>query len=455
MKINITWMFLASVLLFTLGGCSRDQGLEGVESGESTSVGIVLRLPTATQSSLTEGSTRATHDGNAKEEETTIRTADVFIYSGNGDYLRHEHLTAANFSTTNSAAAGSGWDEYASTKAISTTTGPKYFYVGINLPASSASSLEGKPMGVASTEVQTLARTEVNTTVGLPMFNLTRAVSATMVSDTTANKVTVQVERLVAKVTVEKSPTMAQTGTPGAIGPLTWAINNQNTKFYLLQGTAPVYADPNWRTGSYVAGDYAAAVAPTDYVSVNDGPQTTANYNAQYAVENTSEGKTQKELTRVTVRAWFVPAQWVLTGGYNSSTQSVTRSANGNYNSTTPSSSTPADYWVVTPAVGAEPEYFQSQSDADAFAAAKGVTALAHPGGICYWNFFLNTTNRAGEVLRNEYYKANIISIQAPGKETDAVSSADSPVPTNTTVQATVQILNWNPVSMEDKELVP
>lgn len=454
MKKTINWMLSASVLLAVgIAGCTRDKTPGGVAEGQETSMELKLVFAANQIPQVTEDGTRVTNDLNAKPEEAEIKTADVFIYSGSGDYLRHEHLTATDFTTTNSAAATAGYDEYASSKAISTTTGPKYFLVGVNLPTAAATSLEGKAMGAASTEIQSIARTAVNTTAGLPMFS-TQAVSATMVQDATQNKFTAQVKRIVAKVTVEKSATMVQQGTTGALGPLTWAVNNQNTKYFLMQGAATIYTDPNWKRDTYASTDYAAAVAPTDYVAVNDGPQTVTNYNALYAIENTSETKTQKELTRITVRAWFVPAQWVLTGGYNSTTQTVTRTANSNYNSTTPSSSTPADFWAVTPAVGAETEYFQAQADATAYAQAKGVTAASHPGGICYWNFFLNN-GRTGEVVRNDYYRCNITRIVAPGKENDSVTSPDAPPATNTTVTATVQMLNWTPVPVEDKELVP
>ena len=459
MKNLINGMLVASVFSVGIAGCTQDKTSELAPEGEQTLVEIVFQVPSASQPAANDG-TRApsnTTDGNAKLEETEIKSADVFMYSGNGDFLSRTALTPSDFNnqSTNSAATGSGYDEYASTKQIPTTTGTKHFLVGINLPSTVSSTIVGKPMGAAATEIQTMTRSLVNLTNGLPMFNLTGPTQAEMTEQVApaTNTVTVKVERIVSKVTVEKSPTMTQTGTVGSIGPLTWAVNNTNTKFFLTQGTAAVYADPNWTAAQYNAADFERA-ADADYVAVNDGPQSSAAaYNAQYAMENTSENKLQKELTRVTVKAPFAPAQWVTTGTAWTAPADPANSPNSNY--VAGGTSTYVTFYVVTPAVGATPRYFQDATDANRYAGEKGVTAATHTGGVCYWNFWVNTNNRKGEMLRNEYYKANIISIQAPGRADDSVTGPDSVVPTSTSVTATVQILNWLPVPMEDKELVP
>ncbi len=233
-------MLAASAVTVGVTSCDRDTAINPADDGgEPTTVGIVFQVPSAGQPAAPDGQTRATNDGNAKEEEAAIKSADVFIYSGNGDYLSHMPLTSADFSTTNTGTATSGtitgWDEYASTKPIATTTGQKYFLVGVNLPAGAATALQGKSMGTAATQALTVTRANINLTNGLPMFNQSGPTAATIATGATPQEVKVRVERIVSKITVERrmSPVMDQFGTPGTIGQLTWAVNNTNTRYFL------------------------------------------------------------------------------------------------------------------------------------------------------------------------------------------------------------------------------
>jgi hypothetical protein len=366
----------------------------------------------------------------------------VFIYTDAGAYLSHTHLTATQFTQLASIANADVWE---TTTPIPTTTGTKTFLVGINLPTAAASSLENKTLSAASTLVQTIARADITTlpASGIPMFSVASA-TATMQTDATQNKITVDVKRIVAKVTVERSTTMTQEGTPGTLGTLQWVINNQNSKYFLLQGSPSAYADPNWTAASYLAGDFADA-ADTEYVDVNNGPQSpVSNYNVRYALENTSDQKTMKELTRVTVRATFIPSQWVTS--YTAGSGNITRTANGN--------TTPTTFYTVTPSVGADTEYFQNQTDANNYATDKGTTASTFTGGYCYWNVFLNKDHR-GEVYRNDFYKLNITRVVAPGQSTPALKDPDKQTTADTSVTADVDVLYWNAPVQDDVDLIP
>ncbi len=457
MKKIINWMLVASAFTVGIAGCTNDKAPgSGTLDGDPTAVEIQLQFTPNRLPGIPEAETRATQDPNAKVEETDLKTADIFIYSGNGDFLRREHLATAAFTQQTSTTTADVWQ---TSTPISTTTGPKYFLVGINIPSAAATSLEGKPMASATTEIQTIARADIAIANGLPMFSL-QPVAATMQQDATQNRVTVDVKRIVAKVTVKKDANITQSGAAGYIGPMTWAVNNQNSKYFLQQGAAPNYADPNWTSAQYNAADFSAAVAPGDYVGVNEASPapTTATYNALYALENTSQNKTQKELTRITIRAQFTPQRWVATGGYNNTQtprQPPTYSNNPNYNATTPSSSTPTTFYTVVRAVGQPVDYFQSQTDANNYSADNGnATVNTFTDGYCYWNFFLNNGHN-GEVYRNDYYQCNITRVVAPGNATPAITSPDAPPATSTTVTAVVNILYWNAVPMENKELIP
>jgi hypothetical protein len=419
------------------GSCTKDSN-RSITEGEATSAELKLHF----RPNQLPSETRATSDPNGTTAEAEIKTADVFIYTDAGAYLTHTHLTAAQFTQLASTANADVWE---TTTPIPTTTGARTFLVGVNLPSAAASSLENKTLTAANTTIQTIARADITTlpSGGIPMFSVA-AVTATMQTDASANQVTVNVKRIVAKVTVERSTTMVQEGTPGTLGELQWVINNQNSKYYLMQGSPTTYPDPNWTAASYLASDFADA-ADTEYVAVNNGPQSpVSNYTVRYAVENTSDQKTKKELTRVTIRATFIPAQWVTT--YTAGSGTVSRTANSN--------TTPTTFYTVTPSLGADTEYFQNQTDANNYATDKGTTASTYTGGYCYWNVFLNKTH-VGEVYRNDFYKLNITRVVAPGNSSPALTDPNAQPSTDTSVTANVDIVYWNNPVQDDVDLVP
>jgi hypothetical protein len=435
-------ILLTSIVVgaMVFGSCTRNESNK-IAEGATTTAELKLHfrpneLPAAAQD------TRATSDPNGTTAEAEIKTADVFIYTDAGAYLSHTHLTASQFTQLTSTATADVWE---TTTPIPTTTGARTFLVGVNLPTAAATSLENKTLTAASTTIQTIARADITTLPagGIPMFS-EKTVTATMQTNSTLNKVTVNVKRIVAKVTVERSTAMTQEGTPGTLGTLEWVINNQNSKYYLMQGTPTTYPDPNWTAASYLASDFADA-ADSEYVAVNNGPQSpVSNYTARYAVENTSDQKTKKELTRVTVRATFIPAQWVTS--YTQGSGTVTRTTNSN--------TTPTTFYTVTPSLGADTEYFQNQTDANNYATDKGSTASTFTGGYCYWNVFLNKA-RTGEVLRNDFYKLNITRVVAPGNNSPALTDPNNQPSTDTSVTADVDVLYWNAPVQDNVDLVP
>jgi hypothetical protein len=425
-----------SILAIGLSGCAKDKTDGGADTGDATTFSLKLRFAPPKE-------TRATDDPNATAEEAALLTADVYIYTGAGDFLSRTHLDAGQFTQPTGT-----YDLYETSTPIATTTGSKLFYVGVNLPAAAAASLENQSLSAAATTIQALAsRTEISLAAGLPMFS-TASVTATMAAAPTVNTVTANVQRLVAKVTVEKDAAMVTEGTDGVLGELTWAINNQNLKYYLFQGASPLNVDPNWAPASYDAGDFGAA-ATTDYVPVDQGPVAdVTTYHAQYAVENTSDQKTMKELTRVTISATFIPDLWVETYVAGSGTTAPVTNPNVAAN-------LPATFYTVAPGVGQPTQYFANQADAESYATDKGgLTVLTYTEGVCYWNIYLNK-EATGEVRRNDFYQCNIRRIVAPGQPTDAVTSPNAQPETDTSVTVDVNILDWNSPIMDDYDLVP
>ncbi len=452
MKKIINHILITSLCIGAVVGCTREKTVE-YTSGEKASVEMVLQFPMNTPS---ESATRATNDTNGTAAEAAVNTVDVFIYTGGGDYWGHQHLAGSAFTQQPSTATADVWQ--ANTTFVA-QTGANNFYIGVNLPTAIATALEHKSMSAAANLAHTIARADITTLPagGIPMFS-TSAVAATLQPRPTTNTITADVKRIVAKVTVEKATNMRQDGTSGQLGQMSWTINNQNSRVFMLQGGPSAYADPNWTAASYNSTDFHDAATPAvaaEWPNVNNGPVTdVSTYNVLYALENTSDQKTMKELTRVTVRATFVPEKWIDTGGYNSTTGTLSDPVNNtNYNAS-PGASTPTDFWTVAPGAGQDTQYFRSQTDADAYAQSKSVTASAHTGGWCYWNIFLNKANR-GDVYRNDFYKCNITRVVAPGQNTPALKDPNSQPTQDTDVTAVVNVLHWNTPVQDNYELVP
>lgn len=453
MKKIFIGMLSASVCVAAgLAGCTPDGKADNPNfQGEPTSVDLVLRL---TPNASTGGQTRATSDPNGTDAEAAPHTFDVFIYTGAGEYLDHKTFTADQFAQ---GAATTSADVWTANAPISTTTGAKNFLVGVNLPTAAASSLERETMSAAYNITQTIERADITTAVpagGIPMFSKA-PVAVTLVAEPASNKFTAEVVRIVAKVTVEKSvdPVMEQAGVDGTLGQMLWTINNQNTKYFLIQGQPSTYVDPNWSLSQYAASDYPdAATAPVndaEWKNVQDGPQTKDNYLSMYALENTANEKVQKQLTRVTVRATFIPEEWVATGGFDTNTKVLTRSANG--------TATPVTFYTVTPSAGEGTEYFQSQADAQSYATYKNTgpsQPVTYTDGWCYWNIFLNKANR-GDVYRNDIYRCKITRVVAPGNNSPAMTDPNAQAQTETSITADVDIMFWNAPVTDNYELVP
>lgn len=449
MKVSFKHAIMAfAALTLGLTSCSNDDDVTGggdVDNGTPTQMTISINFPKSTAPQV-----RATADPNASDAEAAVKTVDVFIYNASGVFMSHEALTASDF--TASTASGTA-DKYTYSKAtkISTTTGQKNIFVGINLPSGVATSLVNQSMGKLATAAQTLTRAQLTTIAnGLPMFSSTPATSTFVADDTDpANNVTVTVERLVAKVTVEADASMVVAGVPGTLGDLKFAINNFNERMFLVQGAGPDFKDPNWDSQgltTFNASEFSDA-ATTEYVSILDrrtfvGTPGVADYAACYASENTSKEKLKGEITRATVRATFIPADMVKSDGAGGYTETTT-AAEG--------ITVPATFYAYTESVGAGTKYFYTKAVADSYAVSKGGTAadvLEYVDGYCYWDMFLNkTTTGTGvkwDVLRNEYFKCNITRIVAPGKPTiDVVPPTVTP-DDETKITVNIDVLFWN-----------
>lgn len=420
----------AAVLAMGLSGCSKDHpGGNGEDNGQPSYITVAIRS--------NDPATRALTDGNSTNEEALVKTVDVFIYNGAGVFMKHQHLTSADF-----APNGTADDKYVATTKIATTTGVKKVHVGVNLPAGSFAGIiaAGSTEARLSDAAMAVTRAYANnpTLNGTPMFSET-AVAHDVVSDPngTLNKFEVTVQRMVAKVVVAKSATMTKLGVDGALGSMQFSLNNVHEKTFALQGAAPLYKGPNW--DSWSATDFSNA-GVADYKAVDATPPATilAYANPYYALENTFKNKTAQEATRLTIRAQFAPAKY-----YKADATPPGYILTDITTDPEPFGST---FYSVTPNIGDPTAFFFDLAVANAYKADKGGTVLTYTDGWCYWNSFkFNPTDadKKFQILRNDIYEFTINSVMAPGSP-DPDVDPNKPLDDETYMLVNVNIKPWN-----------
>ena len=452
MKVKFKYAIMA-VAALTLGltSCSNNDEVTGGETdnGTETYMKVSINFP-----STNAPQTRATtEDVNATDAEAAVKGVDVYIYTSSGAYLSHTNLGASDFQQ---GAATANGDLYEAQKKIPTTTGPKSILVGINLPSAIATGLENQTLSKVLTTAQTLTRAQLtNLTNGIPMFS-TAVVDANFVADETDSRNTIiaTVQRMVAKVTVEKSSGMKQDGVEGELGTLEFAINNFNERSYLVQKASPNFEDPNWASGSYLSSEFSDAATTADWKTVVTPVADVKDLDAHYAAENTSEDKTMGEITRVTVRATFMP---------NVITVYANGTHDGNYKTVDRVSDlsiiSPETFYTVTASATSGTAYFYDSTVADAYANDNHATKVTYTNGLCYWNMYLNKeTGKKGaqwDVVRNEFFRCQITRIVAPGNATPDVKDPTQKPDAETNITTNIDIMDWNTPILSNYELEP
>ena len=448
-KVNL-FATLAVAAALTLGvtGCSKDDnggpGGGAIEPGKPTAMELTIYAPRAPQ-------TYAADDNNATDGEIEMKTLNVLIYaetslSGHFVLEKSAALTRADFET-----ALSNPDTYVMKDAskITTTTGNKKLYVLMNYPGTLPAI--GSPLTSLPNLEYALTAADALSANGLAMSSVEEK-AATLVAETTpgttpaANKVTIAVKRMVAKVTVQEN--IARTNGNieshgGILTNLQFALGHANKSIYAFQkkvGAAPsiVVQDPNW--SSYAPGDFfgisSYALASTDYQDVDAAATATLSLKTAYVPENTAAtyNVDGDNLTYISVRAQYQPEFF----------SDDTGASKG------PNSDPAKTFWVVSHTDGSI-LYFDNVTEASTYQANTAGSTMSAPytDGLCYFRAYINKNGTADgnipgsaaakfDVLRNNYYKATINSITAPGKPID-----EGKVTEETTLICDIEIQPW------------
>ena len=447
MKTNKFFAIAAAALVMGLSSCIKENELvnNSNDGGAQTYMGISFTIPASNQ-------TRATHDVNASEAEAAFKFVDVFIYNpSTGMQVQHERIPSSYFSGPNPGTNSDDWTYVSSTK-IATTTGAKKVIVGVNLSSDLSTKLKGASLGEFINVSQAVNIEDVTgATDGFAMFS-TAPVDIILVKDpdfgAKENYPTIKVQRLVAKVTVQKDENI-QIIAAGAVENLMFVLNNTNKKTFFIQ---PVdKKDHNWATTP--AGDLLDG--NSDYVNVDAHNVTVKNLNPKYALENTTQEYLMGQITRATVRATFIPAEI--------KEYAVGADKAGGYKDVDVTATTPATFYSVSYNMGANRAYFFDEAVADDFADDNGASVVTYTNGLCYWDMFLNPDNNpAGlpdmggpyDVFRNDFYRCNITKIIGPGRATPEVTDPTKPPTVPTDIMVDIQMLYWNPI-LKDYVLEP
>lgn len=398
-------MVLGLALVLGLSSCSKDSDMDLPKGDGKAALTININQPTTFKS---------TKDGEATPDaDAVIKTVNVYVYSGG------------------SLMANQKFDNVESNKVTISglTTGPKEVYVGVNLPENlDKAIIANGPSAAYTTTVAELYNEEGN----IAMFS--SAVANTNLEEKdegASNTVTVNVSRLLAKVTLTQKADFSEDIGIGTVSDLQFNVSNVNTKFFPLP-TAD-HKDPNY-TSPVTVGDLIAGV-DAGYVGL-DGT------NSVFTTENTSVGIKQSENTYVSVRGKFVPAKisTYTTGGSIGEGDAITAGT--------------TFYKVI---VNAVVYFFSDKTHADALSTDnEGAQVMEYKEGLTYYNIFLNPNGLTNgevvgvnpyDVLRNTKYNVTINKIIGLGDNKDNVD--DEEIGKTTDLDVSITVEDWKTVAQE------
>ncbi|MGJ1365203.1 Mfa1 family fimbria major subunit [Sphingobacterium spiritivorum] len=445
----------------TLASCKKQGGEIPVNPQEGKDASLTLSITSAANIG-TYASTVG--DDNGTENERKINTIDVFLFSEEGS------LTPAGHQRFSGADAN-----LSTAKKITTKTGRKRVYIGINLPTSLADQIKNNYSVLESPQTIDIA-TLASANDGVMMFSQSVTSLDIKEGDDPANKITIPVSRLLAKAAVLAGSNLNISDVQnGTVSDLQFTVAQRNQKIFV--GQLYDFKDPNWAyinpfvsgTSGALTPEYSAnftKVLNLEYKAIDASGTANNAIKTAYITENTAELPAPTQVTYIQVKGKFTPKK-LEDGG--------SLSADGTF-------------YVMFGQVGSNDAmhqlYFSTEAAANVEAnlskynnGTKQRTAiLKYDKGICYFRLYLNEDQAAGAtrlgILRNTFYKAQITRIkglgtplegQIPGTEGTPGNPGGGVTPINPTdptkpvtpgnldanIEATVTITPWKLVTSE------
>lgn len=448
-------MTMTAAAVMGLASCSNENvpmGGDLTPQGEPTSMKLVLDLSGGAYS-------RAINDGNSKTEETTIDKLQVYIYNDKGIFEKEHEIPFAELDEV----VGED-NKYATKNILAATTGKKTIYVGANMTdamkqimkANSAQALAKKGVGAALSDITTNNKFVMFSTVAAG--NTLKATDANQADQIpTENQVTVTLQRLAAKIAVGMSAQMdapgVKQGAAGEITNLGFLVDNINKMYYLtyggVDGNTPAATDANMLVADYDKNNFEFATwnANPQFQTITPGTVGKETWNTAYAAENLTTDKVIEGVTRIVVKGQFTPKSGIKVDGV--APDYTFANTDGHITAGT-------DYYMFNlPEAGGYAFFNKTDGDDDAKVKAwlkhigvadvniddVAATKVLYTKGMNYW--WITVDDNRGDIKRNNFYRADIKSIWAPGRNNGEFGNDDKDdvvdEKTNITVQITVE----------------
>lgn len=446
-------MTMTAAAVMGLASCSNENvpmGSDLTPQGEPTSMKLVLDLSGGAYS-------RAIQDDNATEEEKKIKNLNVYIYDANGIFEKEHEIPFDQLTDD-------GENKYVTANQLDATTGQKTIYVGANMTdamkqimkANSVQALAKKGVGAALTEI-----TDNN---GFVMFSTTAAGNTLKALDANQpnqlpaeNQVTVTLQRLAAKIAVGMSANTPdiQKGAAGTIDELGFLVDNINKMYYLTYGgvnggNTPAATDANMFVKDYHKNNFEFADWQNNpqFKGITPGTAAKATWNTAYAAENLTADKFIKGVTRIVVKGQFTPKSGIVVGGtagqrtFKETDGHITKGANY-YMFNLPEAGGYAFFNEADATDEILKEWLASIGITDQGKQNEAIAAkVLYTKGMNYW--WITVNDNRGDITRNKFYRADITSIWAPGRNDgkfDDIKDKNDVVDeeTNITVKITVE----------------
>jgi hypothetical protein len=383
-------------------------------------------------------------DVNATASERAVKSVTILVFNEQGVCKVDTTLLSSEFTPDQNT----DLNKYKAAK-INVPLGRHYVYAGINLTSGAANKMKetlgGKGtsngydkyvyFGTDASTPTALAISELYKANEFPMF-ASDAQFINIVPQEAQNVVTVPIDRMVAKVTVQKGSQFSGDNlkASGAVFNGTnveWSLGNLNGKLYpygkanfghdpnydFLPGDADAFkgqAGNTYRKENFVDDFSVANNAWTGFVTVDEATTPVESRHPKYAPENNSAQKRMGESTFAAIKVKFAPDKvYTYKANDPAPIEAVGYMPNLSGNQT---------IHVVT---AGSVYYFLQETDANAYATYCNSKVIKYDGQYCFYHLMLGREKDKGLTKRNHYYALTMNKITGLGTPTGELADED------------------------------
>lgn len=490
-------LFLSALMMgAVLAGCSSDNDVMNNEENKSAAKGdsyIAVNIVNPGVGS------RAADDAVGTDEENEVKSALFVFFNDNGGFVQAESVDVSDFSWE----PGDGPASKVSNAVIVLSKPTTYPSKVVALLNTGLSVADVKDKNLS--DIQGISGDYIDTTNGFAMSNSAylqdgNNMVATPLTDANIqssealakeNPVTITVERVLAKVSIEENESLSVAGKdvkldganitlePEIVG---YQIVQTNPKSYLLKNIDGINAAWNWNDDANFRSYWANSYEPEAYTFYSYKEVVEGSTNLAYCHENTSGEETATTLlVAAKIKAEGKDAETIIKykgmyyteKGLNTYINSqlsecyYTVDANdsqvaksndwSNYLKVQASSEEGAKPWAVEIVLNGQPATATAEEVAAAQAIIEGLDkGMQWTDGDAYFYVPIKH-NVAGQdlegVVRNHFYQLSVNSISGLGTPvydpSEKIEFFEKPTDEEYYIAAKIQILKWNMVSQD------